>query len=159
MTAYVQYNAITIINLFLVGKQIMDTLSLSLSHTHCSTQHWSTNNWWESWISLLSITSLRTAIPSCLICSASIPPVEMWHAQTHTETHTGRLLRNINTIRVNRGEENWADLIGVVYIPPRRAEQLKLALLSADDPTDVNNSNTTSRTASVYFWGFHKLKH
>ena len=43
-------------------------------------------------------------------------------------------------------------MIGVVYIPPQRAEQLKLALLSTD-PSDVN-CNTTTHTAPCEFEAF-----
>ncbi len=129
--------------------------SLSHCHTHtetrCST-HRCSNTCWESWISLLSITSRRTAIPGCLICRVPVPPVERRHTQkpTHSSTrkHTQRPCWVAQTpLESIEREENRADMIGVVYIPPRRDEQLKLALLSTD-PNDVNGSRT-SETVSL----------
>lgn len=128
----------------LISKRFLGLLVRS-THTepHCST-HRCSNTPWENWISLLSITSLRTAVPGCLICHVSVPPP--WRGRsvqpcnktaTHTETHTASLLANINTIRVDEEYENRADLFGVVYILPERAEELKLTLLSSE-PSDVN---------------------
>lgn len=67
-------------------------LFVSPSHSHwavhCST-HWSSDTHWESWISLLPITSQNSAIPDRLISGAPSSP--MWRRrQAHTDPQDTR---------------------------------------------------------------------
>lgn len=137
-------------------------LLVRYTHTepHCSTHRCSYTPW-ENWISLLSITSLRTAVPGCLICHVSAPP-SPWRGRSvqpcnktaaHTETHTASLLASINTIGVDEEYENRADLIGVVYILPERDEELKRTLMSSE-PRDVNIKQATMCLCTTgWMWG------